>query len=104
MSMPSDVTSDVGDTMGQRKPRPLARTSRSLLRDVTPEQLGVAAAALVAFVGVSVLGPRIAELRRSPTLSERAQLRARDARRRASEAGQRTQKRLRQLGGGAIRR
>ena len=113
MSMPSDVTSDVTEAVedleaghADRASHHLSRASRSLLRDVTPEQAGFAAAVFVAFLGVAVLGPRLVEWRkpRHVSLREKAERAARDARQRAGATGRKAQKKLRRLGGGAIRR
>lgn len=98
MSMPSDVTSDIGDTMSKRSPRERSRRATNLLREITPEQIGLAAATLVAFLGVALVGPRVAELRRPPTLRERARVKARDTRRRAEAASARATARLRRVG------
>ena len=106
MSMPSDVTADITEAMEQRTPPSLQRASRSLLQRVTAEQAGYAAAAVIAFLGVAVIGPKIAELRRPrrESLSGKMHRTASDARRRADAATTQAGKRLRQLGGGTIRR
>ena len=97
--MPSDITAAPG---GHEAP---ARTDRGTTLTLSPEQIGLAATALIVFLGVSVIGPRIAELRRPkrPGLKDRAQRAGRDARLRAELAGHRAGRRRRRLGGGTIR-
>ena len=104
MSMPSDVTPDVTEAMGQRGPIPARRDPPVVTIDLTPQQVGFAVAALVAFLGVAVVGPRIAAIRRPARsrVKDRAQRTVEEARRQAMEMGRQTGKRLRRLGGGPI--
>ena len=103
--MPSDVTSDVAEALEQREPAQVASAQRSLLQNISTEQAGLLAAAIVTFFGVAVIGPKLLELRRPrANLGYKAQRSAREARLRAEAAGLRAQKRLRRLGGGTIRR
>ncbi len=99
MSMPSDVTSDISEAVETIAPK--TGTSTRLTR----EQSGVAAAALVAFVGVAFLGPALSRaLQRQRRLEERIARRARDMHHRARTAGRQAQKRIRRLGDQALRR
>ena len=103
--LPSDVTSDVGEALEQRVFAPVVHNQRSLLHSITTEQAGLLAAAVVTFLGVAVIGPKLLELRQPrANLGYKAQRTAREARLRAEAAGLRAQKRLRRLGGGTIRR
>ena len=113
MSMPSDVNPDVAEavrTIEDKVPPKVRDASRSLLRKVTPEQYGFAAAAFIAFLGVAICGPRVQEMRkpRRQRMIDRARRAARqatkDAQGQAREARDRAGRRLRQLGGGAVRR
>ena len=102
---PSDVTSDVAETLEQHEPAPVAKARKSLLQNFTSEQAGLLAAAAVTFLGVAVIGPKLLEMRRPrANLGYKAQRAAREARLRAEATGLRAQKRLRRLGGGTIRR
>ena len=104
MGMPSDVTSDVADAVA-RLPTPAQHSDGSITLRLSPEQVGLGATALIVFLGVSVIGPRIAALLRPkrPTLKAKAQRAAEDARLRSELAGHRVRRRVRQLGGGTIR-
>ena len=113
MSMPSDVNIDVAEAVEaieKRVPPTLRRANNSLFRKISPEQYGLTAAAIVAFLGVAICGPRLQEMRkpRRQRLVERARRAAhqatREAQRRAGEARDDAGRRLRQLGGGTIRR
>ncbi len=113
MSMPSDVNPDVAEAvqaMEDKVPPPVRRASRSLLRKISPEQYGFAAAALVAFMGVAICGPRVQEMRkpRRQRMIDRARRAARQATREAQRQTQDVREaaaqRLRQLGGGTMRR
>ena len=113
MSMPSDVNPDVAEAVEaieKRVPPKLRRAGKSLFRQVTPEQYGFAAAALVAFLGVAICGPKVQEMRkpRRQRIVDRARRAARqaadDARSRAEDVRDEAGRRLRQLGGGTIRR
>ena len=99
MSLPSDVTPDVSEAMAQDRPAvSTAPRPRGL------EQGGVIVAALVAFFGIAYLGPALTRLTRKPTLQDRMARRVQEARRQAEQAGGKVRKRVRQLGGGTIRR
>ena len=114
MSLPSDVNADVAEAveaMETKAPRPMRRRGgTSPFRDVSPEQYGFIAAIVVAFVGVTFLGPKVREMRRSPpeSVADRARRKARAARRqaadKASDLRDEAGKRLRRLGGGAFGR
>ena len=88
----------------------LRRANNSLFRKVTPEQYGFAAATLVAFFGVAIFGPKVREMRkpRRQRLADRARetarRTARETRERAQDVRDEAGRRLRQLGGGTIRR
>ena len=113
MSMPSDVTPDVAEAvqaMADKVPPPVRRASKSLLRKMSPEQYGFAAAAIVAFLGVAICGPKLQEMRkpRRQRMIDRARRAARqatrDAQRQAQDVREAAARRLRQLGDGTIRR
>ena len=106
MSMPSDVTIDVTEALERMEPAlPPATAPRSAQRRLSPEQVGMAVSALITFLGVAVIGPKLLELRRPrANLGYKAQRTARDARNRAAAASRKAQKSLRQLGGGTFRR
>lgn len=103
MSMPSDVTEDVTEAVERvaRPRRPRARGNP--LRKITVEQYGWAAATIIAFLGVAHLGPRLHRLIRPETTIEKARRKAIEARREAERYGRKAGKRVRRLGGGAIR-
>lgn len=83
--MPSDVTADVSEAM--ENPRAIAD---KLSTQVTPENLGLVAAALVAFIGVAIIGPRLARLTHpKPKLKKKAAKAAEDAKARARSAAER---------------
>jgi hypothetical protein len=67
--------------------------------ELTPQQVGMVAAALVAFLGVTYTGPALTRLLRKPTLRERAERRWVDARRRAARASAKAKGKIRRLGG-----
>ena len=107
MSMPSDVNADVAeavDAIEKRVPPKLRHVSRSLFRQVSPEQYGFAAATLVAFVGVAVCGPRLREMLqpRRRGVVDRARRATREAayeaRSRAENIGEEASHRLHRLG------
>ncbi len=113
MSMPSDVTPDVTEAVEaiEKTAAPkLRRANNSLFRKITPEQYGFAAATLVAFFGVAIFGPKVREMRkpRRQRLADRAResarRAARETRERARDVRDEAGRRLRQLGGGTIRR
>lgn len=97
MSMPSDTTPDVAEAMEQAAPETVRRTSQ-----LTPDQTGWAVAALVAFLGITYLGPALTRLARQPTRKARMERRWRDARRQARKTGNKVRGRVRQLGGGTL--
>ena len=109
MSMPSDTQADVAEA-AEAMTRPAYEAIHERL---TPEQIGLIAAAAVAFIGVAFLGPAWARANRPKPLSRRAADQARDARhrarRKAAEAreagrkvGKRVKKEARRLGGGGL--
>ncbi len=113
MSMPSDVNPDVAEAVEaieKRVPPTLRRANNSLFRKVSPEQVGFAAAALVAFLGVAILGPKVQEMRkpRRQRMIDRARRAARqaarEARSRAGDVRDAAGRRVGQLGGGSFRR
>jgi len=75
-------------------------------RESTREQRGLAAAALVAFVGVAVVGPAFTRLMtpksRAARLKDEAAFQAETMRRRAQKTGVKMRKKARRLGGGTI--
>ena len=108
MSMPSDVSPDITEAVDSIKAKvpPLRDTTGP-----TGGEVGLAAAALVAFAGIAVLGPAITRLLRPKSLGARMADKAAVARYRVATAaadtrkkGRRASKTLRRLGGGAIRR
>ena len=101
MSMPSDTNADVTEAMERvERPEPPRRDQ------LTSEQVGWAAAALVAFLGIAYGGPALARWQRRPPLKERLSRRAREtrdlARKRADQARRKLRKQGRRLGGGSI--
>ena len=113
MSMPSDVTPDVAEAVeaiDERVTRSARRANSSVFRKISPEQYGFAAAAVIAFLGVAVCGPKVREMRkpRRQRLIERARRTAqratKEAQRQARDVRDEAGRRLRQLGGGTIRR
>ena len=99
MSMPSDMTSDISEAVDK-----IASKTGTGAR-LTREQSGVAAAALVAFVGIAFLGPALARaLQRKQRLEERIARRAREMHARTRAAGRQAQKRVSRLGDQAFRR
>lgn len=71
MSMPNDFHPDLAEAaraarrVTQAAGSPRGREARrSLLRRLSPEQYGFASAILVAFLGVSILGPKLREFRK----------------------------------------
>ncbi len=97
MTMPSDIDA-ASDGHG-------APSDRGTTITLSPEQIGLAATALIVLLGVSVIGPRIAELRRPkrPSLKDRARRAGQDVGLRTEVAGYRAGRRLRRFGGGMIR-
>ena len=72
------------------------------------EERGVIAAAVVAFLGVAIIGPRWRRLRtpktRAQRLRDEAAFQAEAFRRRAQKSGRRARKTARRLGGGTVER
>ncbi len=94
MSMPSDVTADVADAMEATGTRhaPAAAEGHGRSPRIPPEVAGFAAAALVTFLGIAVVGPRLLTLRRSTSARvDDLQRRAREAKRRADRAAAQAQ-------------
>ena len=89
MSLPSDVTPDIPPFT-----RPPAKTNR-----LNAQQVGLAAAALVAFLGITYIGPAITRLTRKPNLKERMQKRLQQTKRNTDQARQSANKRMREFGG-----
>ena len=113
MSMPSDVNPDVAEAVEaieKRVPPELRRASKSLFRQITPEQYGFAAATLVAFLGVAICGPKLQDMRRPrrQRMIDRARGTARQAtetvQRHAQDVRDEAEHRWRQLGGGTFGR
>lgn len=107
MSLPSDLNADVAEAVEaaeRRRPKPVDPPNNSLFRKVSSEQVGFAAAAIVAFLGIAVCGPKVYEMRhpRRPRLDERARRAARqvahETRRRAEAARDETRRKLSQVG------
>lgn len=119
MSMPSDTNPDVAEAVAAieaevARAGTLSADRRGTGRTAT-EQIGLAAAALVAFAGIALVGPAITRLLQPKSFQGRvadrvvvARYRAAtagaEARRRSRKAGGRATKILRRLGGGTIRR
>ena len=105
MSMPSDMTADITEAM-----EAMPETVEAASKRFTTEQLGLIAAAAVAFLGIAFLGPALARIGKPKPLSQRAEDKARDlriqaeaaalrARRAGARAGKRIKKQTRRLGG-----
>ena len=123
MSMPSDVTPDITDAL-ESQPARVVAVGKRMRQQLTGEQLGLAAAAAIAFLGVAIIGPALARIGRPKPLSRRLEDRARDVRQRVGEAGdrarqagaeanerayraatkahKRAKKQVRRLGGGSV--
>jgi hypothetical protein len=108
MSLPSDVTPDAADAVDRVKPSAGRPTS-----GLTNEQIGLAAAAIAAFLGIAYFGPMLSRLTRPKPLRARMAQRVRDAQDRAwafgkttrdsgRKAGRRARKTVKRLGGGTI--
>ena len=97
--MPSDT-----DT---KPPGPIAGSLQAI-RGSTREQRGMAAAAVLTFVGVAFLGPALTRLTtpktRAQRLRDEAAYQAETLRRRARKGGARVRKKARRLGGGTAER
>lgn len=113
MSMPSDVNPDVAEAVQAieaRTPPKVRRATKSLFRQLTPEQYGFAAAVIVAFLGVAVCGPKVQEMRkpRQRRMIDRARHAARkatvEARRQAQDVRDAAGRGLHQLGAGTLGR
>ncbi len=109
MSMPSDVSPDSTEALASMEadaPSGRGRTGASM-----SQEIGLAATALVAFVGIAILGPAVTRLLRPKPLSSRLRDKATVARYRVATAtvearkkGRLATKALRRLGGGTIQR
>ena len=103
MSMPSDVNPDVAEAVQaieDKVPPPVRRASKSLFRNISPEQVGFAAAVVVAFVGVAICGPKVKEMRkpRRQRMIDRARRAARQATRDAHRQAQNVREAAARLG------